>query len=78
MCFVCLVPLIPMGFLKSSSIDATLAFYYIAIFFSTFANDILIYGYEQLTKAERAKYIIVLTSTRIIGIAVVCGIFYWT
>jgi MFS family permease len=75
---VCMIPLIPLGFMNGQSkISTVLTFYFFSIFFSTFCLDLMLFGFEKLPKENRDNYIIILASTRILGIAFVCIIFYW-
>lgn len=76
---VLLVPLIPFGLMAGdrSKINTVLAFYFGAIVCSTFSNDLMLFGFEKLPKDQRDNYIVIVASTRIIGIGIVCLIFYF-
>lgn len=72
---VCLLVLIIVGFIPSSGKYPLYAFFFTAIFFSTFTFDIALLGFEQLPKSKRDNYIVLIQATRIIGVAVVCTSF---
>jgi hypothetical protein len=76
---VLLVPLIPFGLMAGdrSKINTVLAFYFGAMVCSTFSNDLMLFGFEKLPKDQRDNYIVIVASTRIIGIGIVCLIFYF-
>ena len=76
---VLLVPLIPFGLMAGdrSKINTVLAFYFGAMVCSTFCNDLMLFGFEKLPKDQRDNYIVIVASTRIIGIGIVCLIFYF-
>ena len=79
MSFIALIPLIPFGFMHGASyINAVLAFYITALLFSTFSFDLMLFGYEKLPKNSRDNYIIILASTRILGIGIICLMFFFT
>lgn len=74
-----MIPLIPLGFMSGSSkISGVLVFYFLAVLNSTFTFDLMLFGYEKLPKNDRENFIVAIASTRILGIAVICVIFYWT
>ena len=76
---VLLVPLILFGLMAGdrSKINTVLAFYFGAMVCSTFSNDLMLFGFEKLPKDQRDNYIVIVASTRIIGIGIVCLIFYF-
>ena len=76
---VLLVSLIPFGLMAGdrSKINTVLAFYFGAMVCSTFSNDLMLFGFEKLPKDQRDNYIVIVASTRIIGIGIVCLIFYF-
>jgi hypothetical protein len=49
-----------------------------ALFFSTFTFDLMLFGFESLSKEDRTKYIIILVATRILGILILSLLFYFT
>lgn len=77
---ILLVPLLLLGLIAKdkSQINAVLAFYFGAMICSTFSNDLMLFGFEKLPKDQRDNYIVIVASTRIIGIGIVCLMFYFT
>jgi hypothetical protein len=77
---VLLIPLIPLGLMAGdqSKINSVLAFYFGAMLCSTFSNDLMLFGFEKLPKDQRESYIVIVASTRILGIGIVCMIFFFT
>lgn len=77
LCIGLLIPLIALGFVESIHKQVVFAFFFMSIFFSTFSFDLTIIGFEKLPKFNRENYIILLSTTRIIGIGIVCASFYF-
>lgn len=73
---VCLVPLIVLGLVGNIYKQAVFAIYFIALGCSTFTFDLMLFGFGKLPKA-RENYIILLSATRFVGIAIVCVSFYF-
>jgi MFS family permease len=69
---ICLIVLIILGLIPDISKYALYSFYFLSIFFSTLTFDITTLGFEQLPKIKRENFLILIQSTRIIGVAVVC------
>ena len=59
-------------------IKVSLGFLFMSLFFSTFHLDIMMMGFEKLPNYSRVNYIIVLSATRLSGIALVAIMFYFT
>ena len=73
---ISLACLVPLGFVKNAPMDAVLFFLFTALFSTTFSFDLMIFGIEQLPKNSRDNYIVSLTATRVVGIAIVSVCFY--
>jgi hypothetical protein len=79
MCLVTLIPLLPLGFMNEPALIKTLmGFLFLALLFSTFHIDLMLFGFEKLPQPSRVNYVIVLSATRISGIAIITIIFYLT
>ena len=75
-CTISLIPLIPLGLTSSNESQTVLALYFIALLSATFTFDLVLFGFESLPKTDRVNYVILLSGTRIIGVAIVCTAFY--
>jgi hypothetical protein len=69
--------LITLGIIGSILKEVVIAIYFFSLAFATLTFDISIIGIESLTKANRDNFIILLSVTRIIGIGIVCMLFYF-
>ena len=72
-----LIPLIPLGLLPGNKIEIVLFFYFGALLASTFTFDLFLYGFEMMPKENRDNYVILLSATKIVGIAIVSLSFYF-
>lgn len=73
---ISLACLIPLGFVTNAPMDPVLVFLFSALFSTTFSFDLMIFGIEKLPKNSRDNYIVALTATRVVGIAIVSVCFY--
>jgi MFS family permease len=79
MTILMLIPLIILGYINSDikNVPIVFSFYFLALFFSTFTFDLMLYGFETQPKENRDNYVIILAATRIVGIAIVSITFYF-
>ena len=78
MCILFLVPLLILGFVGNILKQVVFALFFLCVFSSTFTFDLMLFGFEKLPKANRENFIILLSATRFLGIAIVCITFYYT
>ena len=72
-----LTVLIVLGLIGTILKQAVLAMYFLSLLFASSTFDIVILGFESLTKNSRDNYVILLSATRTIGILIICALFYF-
>jgi MFS family permease len=73
---VLLVVLIILGLIGSVTKEVVIALYFFSLAFATLSFDVSILGLESITKPNRDNFIILLSATRIIGVGLLCMLFY--
>lgn len=68
--------LITLGLIGSILKEVVIALYFFSLAFATLTYDVSILGLESITKASRDNFIILLSLTRIIGVGVICLLYY--
>jgi MFS family permease len=74
---VLLAVLIVLGLIGNVLKSVVIAIYFLSLIFSTFLFDIILLGFETLTKGYRDNYVILYSATRNLGIGLLCGLFYF-
>lgn len=75
---VSLLPLIAIGFIPSVPVNVVFALYFLGLLTSTYTFDLIIHGFECLSKQSRDNFVVTVAASRAIGIAIVGIIFYLT
>ena len=65
------------GIFANARKEIVLGLFFLALLSSTFFLDLQVLGFEQLQKQQRENFIILLSSTRFLGILVLCGCFHY-
>ena len=69
--------LISVGFIIQTPHITYAVLFLLSIMFGTFTMDLMMFGFESLPKDRRDNYVIILSSTKIVGAGITCGLYYY-